>query len=142
MSREFLTISTIPQLIAYEKTLDISHNGMHFKSNFTSNNNNVIINFSSVCDKYFDYVSKYSPLVTLSDREFIDYRFQPKKLSLHLYDTVELWSLMLKLNNMDSVLQFNKQTLYLPLRQIFEVLNEIIILEKNEISVNKKNTGL
>jgi hypothetical protein len=145
MLRDLFKTSSIQDLIAYEKTLDISHYALHYRTNFIPNTNSsdrVLFNFSTVYDKYYDFIVANSYSVTLTDKEFTEYKFQPKKLSLHIYESMELWSLILRLNNMGSMLDFNQQTILLPIKQVFAILNEVLILEKNEISANKNDNSL
>jgi len=76
--------------------------------------------------------------MNFTDNDFRKYKFQPKKLSLILYQTTELWSLLLKLNNMSSILEFTKKDILVPpANVIFNLLNEVIILEKKQITANK-----
>jgi len=138
MITEFLNVATIPELIAYMKTQDISHSNLHFKATFTVDGTSLQINSSSILDRYMDFIKKNSSIMNFTDNDFRKYKFQPKKLSLILYQTTELWSLLLKLNNMSSILEFTKKDILVPpANVIFNLLNEVIILEKKQITANK-----
>jgi hypothetical protein len=138
MIRELLQISTIPELIELYKSFPITHETIHFKTSFVDNNSDIVrFNFSSVLDRYYDFILSNCISITFTDKDWINYRFQPKRLSMNIYKTTELWSLILKLNNMTSMLEFDQQTLLLPpVQTINDIINEIMILEKNAIEAN------
>ena len=56
--------------------------------------------------------------IDLYDDELSLYKYKPKKLSLDLYDTTELWSVLLELNNMYSVIDFCKFSFCRPSKQL------------------------
>jgi hypothetical protein len=138
MISEFLNVATIPELIEYMKTQDITHSNLHLKATFTPDVSSLMINSSSILDRYVDFIKLNSSIIVFSDNDFRKYKFQPKKLSLVIYQTTELWSLLLKINNMASILEFTKNRILAPSAAVvFNLLNEIIILEKKQIEVNK-----
>jgi hypothetical protein len=135
--------NTISDLIEYGKSLDISHDKLHFKAKIENSDGSItIINYMSLLDRYMEYLNPVIKTVTLSDAEFSKYKFQPKTLSFEMYGTTELWSLILRINNLTSAAQFTLKTLKLPTTDIFEVLNEIIILEMDEVKKNRTENGL
>lgn len=136
MSGPFPSIGTISGIIDYGNSLDISHSKLHFKGFAPSNGRQIIINYTSVLDKYFDLITKNLTVYTMTDLDFQKYKFQPKLLSYDMYGTTELWSAILKVNNLFSASQFTQQTINIFNSQIFEILNEILILEAPEIKKN------
>lgn len=139
MIKDILNISTIPELIELFNQTPITHEKLHYKaSSIDENSDTIRINFSCILDRYYDYILSQSVLVVFTDREWMNYRFQPKRLSMNIYKTTELWSLILRMNNMSSILEFDKKTLILPpVRSIFNILNEIMILEDDNIIANQ-----
>ena len=137
MISEFLSLATIPELIEFMKKQDTTHSKLHFKSSFDTSSGMLMINSGSILERYMDFITANSTTVAFSAEDFRKYRFQPKKLSLVLYQTTELWSLLLKINNMTSILDFKKRSLLIPPASIiFNLLNEIIILEQKQIEAN------
>lgn len=135
--------NTISDLIAYGKSLKISHDALYFKASLIDGeNNNIIINQFSLIDKYYDYIIKISKPYTFNDQEYMKFRFKPKTLSYEVYGTTELWSLLLRINNIISTAQFDVHSLIIPTAEIFDVLNEILILDKREIEENKRLNNL
>lgn len=129
--------STIPDLIEYGKELAISHSTLHLKSSFTEGGDTIIINYTSILDNYMPVLEQYIEDMELTDAEYQKYRFQPKLLSLDLYGTLELWSAILRINNITSITQFTLTNLKVFTENIFDVINEILILEEGAIKKNK-----
>lgn len=130
--------STIDDHIAYGQSLEVSHANLHLKATFKSNNNKIIINYSSLLDKYMDYLQAIIETVKLSDEDYIKYKFQPKRLCYDMYGSVDLWSSILRINNLTSATQFTSQTIKVFSTDIFNVLNEIINIERDAIEENKQ----
>ena len=95
-----------------------------------SSNETIKIPYSSIMNKYRDFLSSTVILTALTDGEIRAYRFSPKKLSNKLYGTTELWSDLLRLNGMISLLEFNRPIIkiYNPV-VLNDLLNEILIME-------------
>lgn len=134
--------SSIHEVIENSKLLDISYEKLFFKSKIEVNNEtNLIINYNSLVDNYMEDIMKTCMLVTLTDKDLADYKFQPKKLSYYLYNTTELWFLLLRVNNMVSSLDFNKKKIYIfNKNKIFKVINEIMTLENESYLQANKNS--
>lgn len=130
--------STIDDHIAYGKELEVSHDRLHLKATFRTNGDKVIINYSSILDKYMDYLQAIIETVKLTDDEYIKYKFQPKRLCYDYYGSVDLWSSILRINNLTSASQFTSQTIKVFTPDVFNVLNEIINIERNSIEENRQ----
>lgn len=130
-------VGTISDLISFGKSLNISHGKLHYQSLITDTSSTLIVNHISILDKYNDLLKKIIVDYTFTDEEYFKYRFQPKRLSYDKYGTTELWAAILKINNMVSVTQFTNIRVKLFTQDIFDVLNEILILEESEIKKNR-----
>lgn len=133
-----LSTSTITEIISFGESLDFSHAKLHLKAKFTadSDSHTVILNYESLLDKYTDLINKHVTSVTLSDADYAKYKYQPKLLCYDTYGTTELWSSILRINNIMSASQFTLQTLKMFTSDIFDVINEIFILEEDTIRDN------
>lgn len=129
--------STIQRLVDYGNGLDISHGKLHTKATFTdSSGDKIIINYMSILDKYRDLINLHTTRVNFTEAEQMKYRYQPKRLSMDLYQTPELWSSILQINNIISTAEFTPKSLLVFTPDIFDVLNEILILEDTYIKEN------
>lgn len=137
-------VSTIRDTIRYGKDLDITHEKLFYKStiNTVKTNRKIIVNHESVINKYYYIFLKYTYEVDLTDIEYLHYRYQPKLFCYETYGTTELWSLLLKVNNLTSCREFTLQKLRIFDLNILDIINEILILESDEMEKNKADNGL
>lgn len=136
MAKGLSTVTKLSDFGSYAKSLDISHGKLHLKSKLNFSDDNIIVNSTALTNKYWDYIINATYKITLTDEEFIEYRYQPKKYCYRVFGTTELWSLLLKVNNMISVAEFNTKSFLTFNDNIFTILNEILILEDDAIAEN------
>lgn len=137
MFNPFLS-ATIEQLVKSGKNLEMSHAKVHIKTSYVNpEGQKVIINYSSLLDKYYVFLQKIIVDITFTDEEYAKYKFQPKRFCMDHYGTTELWSSILRINNLTSASQFTNQTIRAFTNDIFDVLNEIMILEDETLKNNK-----
>ena len=137
--------TTVDDCIEYGKSLQLAHSKLFDRVAIETDDDKLIIaNYTSILSSYMDYIKETLVEHTFSDEEFLTYQYKPKMFCLHRYGTMELWSLLLRVNNMISIMDFKKQTIKIFNEDlIFDVLNEIIILEqtrkeKNDLEIEKK----
>lgn len=136
--KQLINCNTVDSVIKKGKQLEISHDKIHLKSNILdSDGNPLIVNHTSLLMKYIDFLDDYIVEVEMSDAEFSKYMFQPRLLSYELYGTTELWSSILAINNITHSADFKIQKLKLFKSNIFDFINEILVLENREIKRNK-----
>lgn len=88
---EFLSVGRSANIISYTKLSFLE-------------NNYVVKN---ILDDYMFELKRSAVDVKLSDEEYTKYRFRPKLLSYDVYDSTEFFYVILKLNNMYSIKQFD-----------------------------------
>lgn len=141
MNPSISNYDTISSLSEYTRQLDISHPKLFLKSVIKSGDNNLIVNSTSLSNKYYDYIIKTVMTLELTNTEYMRYRYQPKLFCYETYGTVELWSLLLKINNITSVSEFNNKKIKVFSASIFNVLNEILVNEDKNILENNDSIG-
>lgn len=67
----------------------------------------------NVLNDYYDELMDSAVTVELTDAEFNIYQYNPKRLSLYLYDSTEYYYIILFINQMASVKEFNKKKIKL-----------------------------
>jgi len=122
----------------YNNKVDITMHKLHLKDKLTmtSNNTALIINTTSLPNKYWDYLMKRCIEYTFSDKDYLRYKYQPKLFCYEFYGNLELWSFLLKVNHMTSILDFNKKTIKVFDDGIIKLLEEILIIEDPDIRRN------
>ena len=75
-----------------------------------------------------------------SDLEYIKYRYKPKLLAYDIYDTTELFFVILAINGMCSVKDFTKRKIKLLYKSdMLDLLNQIYSAESDYILYNRKH---
>lgn len=124
--------STMVEQVSNIKDLEISYRVLHptVVIHDVNTDRNIQIPFSSLTDKYRDFLSTITVTIELDDINMTKYRYRPKMVSEELYGTTEFWNDILILNKCKSVSEFypRKLTVYDP-DKFKAYINEIMILE-------------
>lgn len=130
--------STIQDIISAGKELKICNRELSLKSVLVNSaNEKYIVNMSNLFEKYYEILLENTVIVVLTDEEYLKYRFKPKVLSYDLYGTKELHYLLLRLNYVYSVINFDFKELRVFNTNIIALLNEIMILENDTLIDNE-----
>lgn len=121
---------TLEELIAEglhgELTLDTT--------SFLNRIDDMVFPTSSVFDSYMDFIYPLTTVVTLNEKEYSLYKMRPKKLSYYLYNTVELWALLLKLNRVQSSMEFDKRSIRVIRPDQIDILTKILVYNKPRLT--------
>lgn len=124
--------TTIQELIASVDKMEVSYRNLHTQVYINTKGENLKIPYKSLLRDYRPFLSQSIITIFPSEIDKILYRYKPKKLSLDLYDTTELWSDILELNHLISTIEFTLEKesfkIFDP-RSFFKLLNEVLILE-------------
>lgn len=132
--------STIKELINNGKHSTLNTDELSLKTVVTNSlNEKFVVNISCVFEKYYELLTDHAVTVTLTNEEYLRYRFKPRMLSKDLYGTYDLHYLLLKLNNITSVIYFDFTELKVFKPEIVSLLNEIQILEEENRIDNQMN---
>ena len=130
--------STIQDIISAGKELKICNRELSLKSVLVNSaDEKYIVNMSNLFEKYYELLLENTVIVVLTDEEYLKYRFKPKVLSYDLYGTKELHYLLLRLNYVYSVINFDFKELRVFNTNIIALLNEIMILENDTLIENE-----
>lgn len=115
----------------------VSHSVLHMKAKIIDKYEDKIIHCSMpLVTKYGDLLNPYIEEVEFDEYEFLKYKYKPRLLSLDIYDTPELWSAILLINNMVSVIDFTKRKIKLFKTNIMDIFEEMLILEEDNLRDN------
>lgn len=126
--------ATMPEQVEDAKALDISYRTLHPSAIIVDGQSgrNIQFPFSSLINKYKDFLHDIIIEFELSPEEQEIYMFNPKMLSEDLYGTTELWDTLLILNNVTSVTEFKPVKVKIYDHNRFKrYINEIMILEES-----------
>lgn len=141
---EYINKSTIQAVISEGLESKLNIKELSLKNVITNSAGEMfVVNFSNLYEKYYELLLENTVVLVLNEEEYKKYRFKPKLLSYELYGTTELHYMLLRLNHMYSVINFDLSEIRVFTRNIISLLNEIMIIESeefidNEVSVIKK----
>lgn len=98
----------------------------------------IIVQFNSFLNKYMPEFKSTLVTVTLNEAERLKYRFNPKLMSFDLYGTTELWFMILEVNEIHRIIDFDLSTVILPQRIIVERMTRVKNLEQDVIDYNEE----
>lgn len=132
MSTKTSTTFTLDQFADSKSSNDISYYSMSLLER--DHNTNIEYDVFNVVSDYMNELKEMSHSVTLTDTEYYTYRFKPKLLAKFLYGNTELYFIILWLNDMWSVKDFNLRTIKLIKNtELAEALSKINASEKSFI---------
>ena len=136
--------STIKSVIEEGLELKMTIKDLCFKEVMTNSSGEMfIVNMYNVYEKYYELLLEHTTTVVLTDEEYRKYRFQPKLLAKDLYGNKDIYYLLLRVNHIYSVINFDFKELKVFNISLIKLLNEILVMESddyidNEMSVLKK----
>lgn len=133
---------SVAKFIACQNSTTPSYYNFSFKDEIYYKYINRWLRYCSynVISDYVDDIRKdYCSNVSLSDSEFIKYKYKPKLLAYDIYNNAELGTLILIINDMYSVRQFSKKKILLPSRN---GMNQICkyIYNANNVAITAYNS--
>ena len=123
------TINSIQQFISNKPTIGTDYQNMSLVEE-RGNIQFPVVNL--ITDDYFDEFKKASVRVELTEDEILKYKYRPKLLCYDIYDNAELYYIILRLNDLYNVKDFNlgKKYLYLiPKAKLKEYLSDVYTQE-------------
>ena len=136
--------STIKSVIEEGLELKMTIKDLCFKEVMTNSSGEMfVVNMYNVYEKYYELLLEHTTTVVLTDEEYRKYRFQPKLLAKDLYGNKDIYYLLLRVNHIYSVINFDFKELKVFNISLIKLLNEILVMESddyidNEMSVLKK----
>lgn len=130
--------STVQDFINNNDIFQITYNNLSYIQSF----NNIDFPMYNVFNDYIREFTKVAETVTLSEKEQFKYKYKPKLLANDLYNNPELYFVILAINNMGSVKEFNiSKVKLLKIQYMEDMLKALYTVEKkmiNEYNERKK----
>lgn len=128
--------STIEQFISYKNDDTISYDLLSFKDKY----DNIIYPVMNIIDDYIEELTNLSIKVTLSDSEYLKYRYKPKLLARYIYGNAELDFLILRINGICNMKEFNSKVINLISRDDLDLfLKSVYNSNKEAIDIYNSN---
>lgn len=145
LSNQALGISNLPERTAtIEDFIDMGDTDDITYANFSilvkCIGENSIVQYAqdNIIYDYLPELNERTVTLTMTDNEFIKYRYKPKLLAYDLYGSTEVYFVIMALNGMCNIKDFNKKKLKLLYKSdLLELLNEIYSAESDYILYNR-----
>ena len=124
------------QYIEEFANMSLTEKDFWIRNTLTDSKVNLIVPENLVIENFARVIAKYRIRYTLNNEEFFKYKFNPSRLSKHIYGTTEYAWLILFANEMTSVTEFNKRDIYIYNKAVIDVLNEILNVTADEKDKN------
>lgn len=130
---------TIKEFIEEEQDNDITYKKLHLLENILLPKESDYSLFLSdaITNRYRKDFDNLIYEKTLTAEERSKYYYNPRMLCYEEYGTTELWHLILDINAMYSVTEFNRPTIKLFDKSITNVISSILALEEQAIAINE-----
>lgn len=124
---DFITQGSTSSVINYDKLL--------LKD---KNENGEIVGIYNLINDYYNELMESSVIAVMDDKLYEKFKYKPRLLSYYLYGTTDLFFLLLLLNGISSVKQFNfKKVRIVRKESISEVISYIYSSEQKNIINNR-----
>ena len=125
--------ATIQEQIDETQDLEVSFKNLHTTAVLKYSDSTIRIPYQSIFRAYMPFFRDILVQAEFTPEEIVKYRKAPKVLSYDLYDTVEVWSALLEVNNCFSIVDFDFDSEHQPYMfdptSFKSLVNEILILE-------------
>lgn len=100
---------TIEQFITFKDDDTASYNNLSFRDKY----DNIIYPIKNIIDDYIDELNELLVDVVMSESEFLRYRYRPKLLAFDIYGNAELDFLILAMNGVCNMKEFDSRSIKL-----------------------------
>ena len=100
---------TIEEFISFKDDTTVSYNNLSFRERY----DNISFPIKNIIDDYFDELMELTQEVTMNDTEYIKYRYKPRILANDLYENPDLDFLILAINGICNMKEFDSKTIRL-----------------------------
>lgn len=128
------TTSTIQEFINSAPSNSITYESTSFLEKFST----LTLVSYNIFNDYLDEMLELSVSVTLSDEEYNRYVYRPKLLAYDVYGSTEVYFLILMLNNICNVKEFNfRKVKMLRVEDLEKVISSVYNSEKYRLDLNR-----
>lgn len=136
-NEEMMRATKINDFIYKGRSQPFVVNDVAFEEKMITDSGDILLTFETIISRYLHTLQPFIVDLELTDNELQLYKFQPKRFCLDIYNTMELWSALLYINNMVSITEFNRKKIKVFTPQILEILDDLMSLVEADIIDNR-----
>ncbi len=99
-------------------------------------NGRTIIDYDLFMDKYYHQIYNNTELMEIEESDFKNVKYRPWDLSVQLYQTEDMWRLILAFNGMSHPAEFDKRIVRTMTLEGYQALRRIYLHEEDYIKKN------
>lgn len=126
--------TTLSNFISLGKESNISYNRYSLLQKI---GDNTYIPIQNIIHDYEYELKSYMVEVELSNEEYLKYKFKPRLLAYDVYGDSELYFIILALNNIADIKEFDLKKLNMLMKNDLSIINKIYLAEYKYILENK-----
>lgn len=115
--------TTISEFIRSGSTVSLDYDRFSFLETM---HNGTVVSVLNVINDYIDELRNASVLVHFDDAEYRKYVYKPKLLCYDIYGNPELYFIILLMNDIADVKEFNKKNIYMLSKENMSILTSYI----------------
>lgn len=132
------TASSIEDFIDMGNVDEITYSNFSILVKCIGENSNIQYSQTNIIYDYMDEIKEKIVDFEFNDDDFIKYRYKPKLLSYDVYGTTELFFVIMAINGICNIKDFNKRKIkMLYRRDLVDLLNNIYSAESEYIKYNR-----
>lgn len=130
--------ATIEEFIEMGDTDEITYHNFSILVKCIGENSSIEYSQDNILYDYVDELKEKSVLVSMTDNEYIKYKYKPKLLSYDIYGTTEMYFVIMVLNGICNIKDFSKRKVRLLKKSdMLDLLNQIYTAESDYIKYNR-----
>lgn len=123
---------TIEEFISFKDDVTVSYNNLSFRERY----DNISFPIKNIIDDYFDELMELTQEVKMNDTEFIRYKYRPRLLANDLYENPDLDFLILAINGICNMKEFDSRTIKLiKIDDLTDFLTSVFNSNKEDLDV-------
>ena len=131
--------TTITGVIREGKKLNISESSMAFKDVI---DDEIAVIYNNVITRYMDTLKPYITTIDLTEDQLYKYKYRPNLFCYEIYGTPELASSLLYINNMPTLMNFNKTRIKVFSNNIMDIVKELMSLNERDLINNRMSYNI
>ena len=131
------TTSTMTESVARHRGTDNDNASLALLLPVSVEDGTIVIAYKSILDRYWDDLMNNAVSVSMSDADYLIYKYNPRLYAADLLQNINLWALLLKMNGMISSIEFDTRSVLVPNNTFMNIINEIVILENEFVNDNR-----
>ncbi len=115
----------------------MEHGKLHYKASFVDDNGDTVTtNYKGIEDTYLYLLKQFTEEYEFEEDEYLRFEYNPKHFCLQKFGTEDLWSMLLSINGMYSIMDFCERKILIFTSDITRLVDEMVLKEQVKLNAN------